>query len=107
MCLEDNVPPDKPFTLIKLYCYDASDISQYNPIVNTTALSNASSKSRVITFDSDTVQLYIDTCVTGGLTGFVRDFIPGSCSKTTATKTNTAKGEATIVGQGKATYTFR
>ena len=106
MCLEDDVPPDKPFTQFKPCCYDASDMSQCNQIMETTSLSNTSPTSQLIIFDSDTVQLYIDTCVTGGLTEFATDFIPGSYNKTTATKTNTATGETTIVGQGKATCTF-
>ena len=106
MCLEDDVPPDKPFNPTMPSCYDTNDISQCNPIENATSLSNASTSSYLITLDSDTVQLYIDTCVTGGLTGFASDFIPDICKKTTATKTKTATGEATIVGQGKTTYTF-
>ena len=106
MYLEDDFPPEKLFNPIIPSCYDTSDISQCDPIVNAIALSNTSTPSHLITFDSDTVQLYIDTCVTYDLTGFTSDFIPGTHNKTTVTKTNTATGKTTTVGKGKATYTF-
>ena len=48
----------------------------------------------------------MDTCVTGGLTGFKADFIPGTYHETTRAKTNTAAGEAAIIGQATASYFF-
>ena len=106
MCLEEDAPSENPFTLIKPYCYDAIDVYQCNPIVNATVFSNDSTKIHLITFDLYIVQLYVDTCVTSGLTGFASDFIPRSYNNTTTTKTNTFAGEFTIVGQVKASYTF-
>ena len=67
MYLEDEVPPDKPFNNIPTYCYDRN-ITTCNPIVNSAYFTNASTPSPLVTFDSDSFQLYIDACVTGSLT---------------------------------------
>ena len=86
-------------------CYD-DKTHACNPIANVTAFSNTTTPIHLITFDSDKVQLYIDTCLTGGLTGFASDLIPESYNKTAATKISTDKGEANMFGQGKATCTL-
>ena len=44
--------------------------------------------------------------MTGGLTGFKLAFIPGTYHDTPSTKTNTTTGEASIIGQGTASYSF-
>ena len=105
MCLEYGVPPEKPFNHFLTSCYDSS-ITTKNHIVNSSAFTNTTTPSHLVTFNSCSVQLCIDACVTGGLLGFVSDLIPGTCNSTTATKTNTDAGEATMVGQITATCTF-
>ena len=77
MYFEDEVLPDKPFNVIPTSCY-YSNMTTCNPIMNSAAFTNTATTRHLVTFDSDTVKLYIDTCVTGGLTGFASDFIPGT-----------------------------
>ena len=96
MCLEDDAPPDKPFNTIQTSYYD-SKMSEYNPIVNITGFSNTATPIHLVTFDSETVQLYRDTCVTIGLTWFASEFTPGTHNNSTSAKTKTGAGEATIV----------
>ena len=43
------------------------------------ALNNTYDDGEVVRFDSDLASLRVDSCVTGGLTGFKQDFVEGAC----------------------------
>lgn len=70
------------------------------------AFNNTGEEETVMKFDSDSVNLYIDSCVTGGLTGFKGDFVEGSCTDVPEKAMDTTAGKTTIIGEGIAAYRF-
>ena len=95
--LADRVPPDKPSQ------------NTFNHFLNfkCIALNNTYDNGEVVRFDSDSVSLYIDSCVTGGLTGFMKDFVEGSCVEIEERSSNTTTGTTSIISQGIAAYTLK
>ena len=51
-------------------------------------------------FDSDSINLYIDSYVTGGLIRFKDDFIQGSYANTKERSSDTTSSKATIISKG-------
>ena len=58
-------------------------------------------------FDSDSSHLHLESCVTGGLTGFKRDFIEGSYAEVAERSSDTTAGKSIIIGEGIAAWTFK
>lgn len=57
------------------------------------ALNNTYENGEAIRFDSDSASLYVDSCVTGGLTGFKQDFIEGTCVDVEERTSDTTAGK--------------
>ena len=68
---------------------------------------NNTSDDEVMLFDSDSTNLYVDSCVTGGLTGFKSDFIEGSYVEVAERSSDTTTGKAVTIGEGVAAYTLK
>ena len=82
--LNEAVPPDK------LNCDSPVILPEHSHakshLSHALSLANTSSYSHLETFDSDSVPLYIDTCVTRCLTCFKADFVPRTYNETAHTK---------------------
>ena len=91
------MPPDKP---------SQSTVNQLKDL-NFKALHNTHDNGEVVRFDSDSVSLYIDSCVTGGLTGFMQDFMEGSYVEIEERSSETTTGKTSIIGQGIAACTLK
>ena len=83
-------------------------INPFQPINNIKYIvfNNTDDVEEVIRFDSDSVNLYINSCITGGLTVFKSVFIEGSYVEIPERSTNTTAGKTTIISEGIAAYRF-
>ena len=95
--LADRVPPDK---------YSQSTFNHFEDL-NYKALNNTYDDGEVVRFDSDSVSLYIDSCVTGGLTGFKQDFVEGTYVDIEERSSDTTTGKMSIIGEGIAAYLLK
>ena len=95
--LTNRIPPDK-FKVTSL-C-KAKDLDPKS-------LNNTQDDGEVIHFDSDSVNLYIDSCVTGGLTGFKTDFVDGTYVEVEERSSDTTTGKTSIIGEGIAAYSIK
>ena len=86
--LAKRVPPDK-----SICCVNSHKITSL-------ALNSADDGGEVIKFDTDSASLCIDSCVTGGLTGFKSDFIEGSYQEIAERSSDTTTGKTAIIGEG-------
>ena len=89
---EDRVPPDK-------HCPTTPHMHDHLCSHNNIIQSNT-----IASFDTDSVPLYIDSCVTGGLTGFKSDFTPGTLREIEPAHAATTAGTTSLVAEGIATY---
>ena len=91
--LSVGIPPDKfPENSNNLLNMKDLDLKSLN---NATA-------DELMEFDSDSFHLHLDSCVTGGLTGFKSDFIEGFYGEVAERSSDTTVGEATTTGEGIA-----
>ena len=78
------------------------NLNESKPII----LNNTKDSEEAIKFDSDLVNLYIDSCATEGLTGFRCDFIKDSYIEIPIRSTDTTTGKISIIDKEIAAYRF-
>ena len=91
--LANRVPPDKSIHHLKKPSHKISSLS----------LNSIDDGGEVTKFDTNSESLFIDSCATGGLTGFKSDFIEGSYHEIEERSSDTTTGKTTIIGEGIAT----
>ena len=67
-------------------------------------LNNIKDNGEVIRFDSDSVNLCINSCVTGRLTGFMSDFADNTYTEVDERSSNTITGKTSIIREEIAAY---
>ena len=63
-----------------------------------------SNTTNIISFDSDSVNVFLDTCVTKALTGFKSDFIKGTFQEIDLRRTDTILGSTELTRRGTVIY---
>ena len=69
---------------------------------NLKALSNTYDEGEIIRFDIDLANFCVESCAIGGLTGFKKEFTPGSHNEIDERSSNTATDKTLIIGEGIA-----
>ena len=68
---------------------------------------NNTTAEEFMVFDSDSSYLYLDSCVTRGLTGFKSDFIDELCAAVTERSYDTTTCKSIIIGEDIASFTLK
>ena len=68
------------------------------------AFQSLQDNNEAISYDGDAIDLYLDTCVTGALTGYKSDFVEGTFVEKDLGYSSTAAGTTQITGYGIANY---
>ena len=71
------------------------------------ALNNTNEEGEVIRFDSDSTNIFIDSCVEGGLTGFRSDFIEGTFVEIEKQTSYITTGKSSIIDEGIMDHTLK
>ena len=82
------------------------NLFEFNNNTKYILFNNTDDVEGVMSFDSDSVNLHVDSCVAGGLTRFRNDFIEDSHVNIPERSTDTTADKGKIIGEGIAAYNF-
>ena len=91
-----RIPPDK-FKALSLF--NTKDL-------DTKSLNNTEDDGEVIRFDLDSVNLYIDSCIIGRLTGFMTDLVDRTYVEVDKRSSDITTGKTSIIREGIVAYSI-